>query len=212
MTTIQVTCNSCGKEFDVDPRKAGCASPCPNCHARVDVPDDAGAWPVGPVVVASASIRQRDISPPQKSRPPAPPATISLSATSSTVPAASPSVAFPPLGVAGPRQQASQRHRAQRVSRSDFFGIASYWTPRIVRATWGFVVCLAALASLAVFAIAVGFVWLGSPAMAAIAFFGGILAVWLLVYWYRITCEFIIVVFDIAETLAEIRNDLRNRP
>jgi DNA-directed RNA polymerase subunit RPC12/RpoP len=89
MATIPVTCNSCGEGFDVDSRKGGLSSPCPHCHARVDVPDDSGAWPASPVAVALAR-GQRDLPAPTKSRPPAPPSVVSLTTVSTTAPAASP--------------------------------------------------------------------------------------------------------------------------
>lgn len=60
--------------------------------------------------------------------------------------------------------------------------------------------------------VAARLVMLDSPLLACIAVLGGIVVVWVFIYWYRLTCEFIIVFFDIAEILGEIRDDLRDQP
>lgn len=297
MATIPVTCNACGNGFDVDARKAGLSSPCPNCHARVDVPDDAGAWPASPVAVALATRGQRDLPLPTKSRPPAPPSVVSLTTVSTTAPAASPaqsvddiaddalsaapsippapllsaaappvfpnapvavpvaqSVNHPPIacpycsqpmvfaadlvgspvacvrcgqsftmptvgqpampslvGMAAGAPRQRRRRRRRRRPRSDFFDIGAFWTPRLIRSSWRFALLLAALALVAVIVVAVWFVREGDHLLGLLEFLGGIAAIWLVLCWYRIRCEFTIVTFDIAETLAEIRDDLRDQ-
>lgn len=65
MTTIQVTCDSCGSPFDVDARKAGQSVPCPKCHNRASVPDVITAQPlVTQVAPVSAPVARLSVGSP----------------------------------------------------------------------------------------------------------------------------------------------------
>lgn len=108
-----------------------------------------------------------------------------------------------------------------------WFLIGAYWTPRLVRFSWALAVGLAILAMLVAVALYIlGVIFglddlffgegLGSFARgfwgATVSLVMVSLSIWLALYAYRLSCEFLIVVFDIAETLASIREELRKRP
>src|SRR5487761_849989 len=129
------------------------------------------------------------------------------------------------LAAAARQQQAVAKPKKKPAkSRRSFFEITAYWTPRLVRLSWALAVCLALLVMLVVVILyAMGLIFgLGlffedGAASFLRGFMGAslwlvitLISTWLALYLYRLSCEFLIVVFDIAETLADIRDELRN--
>lgn len=235
--SIDVKCNSCSSKYSVSDRLAGGSVKCSKCHAPIHVPIVPRQPTPAPAATAAEAADLAfeytpHLSPPGAATQPVAPA----AAPAAGEPAASTSVAEPPQSEEPQAEEPAHEAAAAARPRRQFnfswlrflaprpaplpgaapaggFRVRRYWTGELAPALW--VLSLLGAAYL-VFA-AVRQLWSlgGLPAgVQQFAFWAGvaqIAGVAALVIVVRIALETISVLFEIAETLRELRDDLRSR-
>lgn len=236
--SIDVKCNSCSSKYSVSDRLAGGSVKCSKCHAPIHVPIVPRQPTPAPAATAAEAADLAFEYTPHLSPPGAASAAMQTVAPAAAAgkPAASTSVAEPPHPEEPQAEEPAHEAAAEARPRRQFnfswlrflaprpaslpgaapaggFRVRRYWTGELAPALW--VLSLLGAAYL-VFA-AVRQLWSlgGLPAgVQQFAFWSGvaqIAGVAALVIVVRIALETISVLFEIAETLREVRDDLRSR-
>lgn len=237
--SIDIKCNSCSSKYSVSDRFAGGSVKCSKCHAPIHVPIVPRQPPPAPAATAADAAELAfeytpHYSPPSSSSaavqtapPPAAAATpaqtsAAVEEPAAEIPAAEASASdasaagvarSPRMSFAWLKLPASRLDRLSAASSSADFRLRNYWTARLAPALW--LVSLVAACSLIVAAVRQLFSLGGLPAeLQTSALWGGVAQISVIaaaLIAVRISLETVSVLFEIAGTLREVRDELRSR-